>query len=203
MHYCTATQALQSAWGVTNQLTYSLYCLCRCAALLPRFNHMHLHTALQPRRCRVLGGSLTHSLTALLVQGRRFAATLGELTGGRVGLTCGSVGVLKGAVTIAIRYSAGRQQFGPPDSAEVRLFIYICLKKSFVIKTLAKWLCQQSGFVACPVHGTWASRVAEWVCSRVQSPSPYATALAGSSLGPQTVQRCGIDKVIPPIKSWC
>jgi hypothetical protein len=36
-----------------------------------------------------------------------------------VGLTCGSVGVLKGAVTIAIRYSAGRQQFGPPDSPEV------------------------------------------------------------------------------------
>lgn len=26
---------------------------------------------------------------------RRFAATLGELTGGRVGLTCGSLGVLK------------------------------------------------------------------------------------------------------------
>lgn len=53
------------------------------------------------------------------LQSRRFAATLGELTGGRVGLTCGSVGVLKGAITIAIRYSAGRQQFGPPDSPEV------------------------------------------------------------------------------------
>lgn len=35
----------------------------------------------------------------------RFAATLGELTGGRVGLTCGSVGVLKGAVTIAVRFA--------------------------------------------------------------------------------------------------
>lgn len=58
-------------------------------------------------------------LIAFCVQGRRFAATLGELTGGRVGLTCGSVGVLKGAITIAVRYSAGRQQFGPPDAAEV------------------------------------------------------------------------------------
>lgn len=37
-----------------------------------------------------------------------------------MGLTCGSVGVLKGAVTIAIRYNAGRQQFGPPDAPEVR-----------------------------------------------------------------------------------
>lgn len=36
-----------------------------------------------------------------------------------MGLTCGSVGVLKGAVTIAVRYNAGRQQFGPPDSPEV------------------------------------------------------------------------------------
>ena len=53
------------------------------------------------------------------LQARRFAATLGELTGGRVGLTCGSAGVLKGAITIAIRYSAGRQQFGPPESPEV------------------------------------------------------------------------------------
>lgn len=55
---------------------------------------------------------------------KRFAATLGELTGGRVGLTCASVGVLKGAVTIAVRYSAQRQQFGPPDGAEVAVLDY-------------------------------------------------------------------------------
>lgn len=34
---------------------------------------------------------------------RRFAATLGELTGGRVGLTCGSLGVLK--VQLSILYA--------------------------------------------------------------------------------------------------
>ncbi len=39
-------------------------------------------------------------------EGRRFAATLGELTGGRVGLTFASTGVLKGALTIAIRWEA-------------------------------------------------------------------------------------------------
>jgi len=55
---------------------------------------------------------------------KRFAVTLGELTGGRVGLTCASVGVLKGAVTIAIRYSAQRQQFGPPDAAEISVLDY-------------------------------------------------------------------------------
>lgn len=37
---------------------------------------------------------------------KRFAATLGELVGGRVGLAYGSVGVLKAASTIAIRYNS-------------------------------------------------------------------------------------------------
>ena len=108
---------------------------------------------------------------------KRFAATLGELTGGRVGLTCASgerrgvactsmcgvgweqaslfiictfccllagwllasgahsrpvrlparaaaVGVLKGALTIAIRYGAQRQQFGPADGPEVSVLDY-------------------------------------------------------------------------------
>ena len=71
--------------------------------------------------------SITEPAFPIYVQGRRFAATLGELTGGRVGLTCGSVGVLKGAVTIAVRYSAGRQQFGPPDSPEVCVYVCVCL----------------------------------------------------------------------------
>lgn len=57
-------------------------------------------------------------------QAKRFAATLGELTGGRVGLTTASVGVLKGAVTIAVRYSAQRQQFGPKDAAEISVLDY-------------------------------------------------------------------------------
>ncbi|KAL3157409.1 hypothetical protein ABBQ32_011884 [Trebouxia sp. C0010 RCD-2024] len=55
---------------------------------------------------------------------RRFAATLGELTGGRVGLTCGSLGVLKGAVTITVRYGAQRQQFGPAEGHEIAVLDY-------------------------------------------------------------------------------
>ena len=54
----------------------------------------------------------------------RFAATLGELTGGRVGLAGASVSVLKGAVTIAIRYAATRVQFGPPGGPEVAVLDY-------------------------------------------------------------------------------
>mmetsp|Transcript_17649 Transcript_17649/g.28987 ORF Transcript_17649/g.28987 Transcript_17649/m.28987 type:complete len:690 (-) Transcript_17649:576-2645(-) len=44
---------------------------------------------------------------------RRFGAVVGELTGGRVGLTSGTVAILQLAVSIAIRYAAERKQFGP------------------------------------------------------------------------------------------
>ncbi|CAN4106425.1 unnamed protein product [Withania somnifera] len=55
---------------------------------------------------------------------KRFAATLGELVGGRVGLAYSSVGVLKIAVVIATRYSLLRQQFGPPKQPEVSILDY-------------------------------------------------------------------------------
>lgn len=55
---------------------------------------------------------------------RRFAATLGELTGGRVGLTAASVSLLRSALTVAIRYSLQRQQFGPPEQPEVAILDY-------------------------------------------------------------------------------
>jgi acyl-CoA oxidase len=55
---------------------------------------------------------------------RRFAVTLGELTGGRVGLCAASVSLLRCATTVAIRYSLQRQQFGPPDSPEIAILDY-------------------------------------------------------------------------------
>eukprot|EP00878_Enallax_costatus_P017218 GHUV01018077.1.p1 GENE.GHUV01018077.1~~GHUV01018077.1.p1 ORF type:complete len:603 (+),score=125.83 GHUV01018077.1:149-1957(+) len=88
-----------------------------------RFSHVRVPRTNLLDRFASVDKSGTYS-SPLTSEGRRFAATLGELTGGRVGLTCGSVGVLKGAITIAIRYSAGRQQFGPPDSAEVSVLDY-------------------------------------------------------------------------------
>ena len=42
---------------------------------------------------------------------RRFAATLGELTGGRVGLTCGSLGVLKASLPSLSAFAAHNASF--------------------------------------------------------------------------------------------
>lgn len=66
-------------------------------------------------------GKYTSSLPSI---NKRFAATLGELVGGRVGLAYSSVSVLKIAAIIAIRYSLLRQQFGPPKQPEVTILDY-------------------------------------------------------------------------------
>ncbi|PIA55077.1 hypothetical protein AQUCO_00800074v1 [Aquilegia coerulea] len=66
-------------------------------------------------------GKYTSSLPSIA---KRFGATLGELVGGRVGLASSSVAVLKIAITIAVRYSLLRQQFGPPKEPEVSILDY-------------------------------------------------------------------------------
>ncbi|GLT68846.1 hypothetical protein SLA2020_410420 [Shorea laevis] len=66
-------------------------------------------------------GKYTSSLPTI---NKRFAATLGELVGGRVALAYSSVSVLKISVIIAVRYSLLRQQFGPPKKPEVSILDY-------------------------------------------------------------------------------
>ncbi|KAL8475071.1 hypothetical protein ACS0TY_031479 [Phlomoides rotata] len=66
-------------------------------------------------------GKYTSSLPTI---NKRFAATLGELVGGRVGLAYSSVGVLKIAIVIAVRFSLLRQQFGPPKQPEISILDY-------------------------------------------------------------------------------
>lgn len=66
-------------------------------------------------------GKYTSSLPSI---NKRFAATLGELVGGRVGLAYSSGSVLKVAITIATRYSLLRQQFGPPKQPEISILDY-------------------------------------------------------------------------------
>ncbi|WJZ91580.1 hypothetical protein VitviT2T_010638 [Vitis vinifera] len=66
-------------------------------------------------------GKYTSNLPSI---NKRFAATLGELVGGRVALAYSSVSVLKVSITIAIRYSLLRQQFGPPKQPEISILDY-------------------------------------------------------------------------------
>lgn len=55
---------------------------------------------------------------------KRFGAALGALSGGRVGITDMCTTNIKSAVTIAIRYSAARRQFGPSKEEEIPVLEY-------------------------------------------------------------------------------
>jgi acyl-CoA oxidase len=51
--------------------------------------------------------------------GRRFFTMLGTLVGGRISIAAAAVSVAKTALTIGVRYSARRRQFGPEGGDEV------------------------------------------------------------------------------------
>jgi len=60
--------------------------------------------------------------------GRRFFTMLRTLVGGRIAVASAGVAVTRSALTIAIRYAAGRRQFGPPGGREQPILDYRSLQ---------------------------------------------------------------------------
>lgn len=64
-------------------------------------------------------------LSPIPSDGKRFFTMLGTLVGGRISVGCAGLSATKTALTIAIRYSSRRRQFGPKGSSEVPLLTYL------------------------------------------------------------------------------
>jgi len=64
--------------------------------------------------------------------GRRFFTMLGTLVAGRISIAAASQAVTKKALVIAVRYAAGRRQFGPAGGPEVPVLEYLVLQRDLL-----------------------------------------------------------------------
>ena len=64
--------------------------------------------------------------------GRRFFTMLGTLIAGRISIAAASQTVTRKALTIAVRYTAARRQFGPAGGAEVPVLDYLALQRQLL-----------------------------------------------------------------------
>lgn len=81
---------------------------------------------------------------------RRFFTMLGALVAGRISIACASLSAGKSGLTIALRYTAGRRQFGPEGEREVPVLDYTGMQRrllprlatayalDFALKTLVR-----------------------------------------------------------------
>jgi len=66
--------------------------------------------------------------------GRRFFTMLGTLVTGRISIAAASVSAVKAGLTIAVRYTARRRQFGPEGAPEVPLLDYLAVQRTLITR---------------------------------------------------------------------
>jgi acyl-CoA oxidase len=71
--------------------------------------------------------------------GRRFFTMLGTLVAGRVSIASASVSAAKVGLTIAVRYAAGRRQFGPADGSELPILTYTAVQRALMPRLAATY----------------------------------------------------------------
>ena len=64
--------------------------------------------------------------------GRRFFTMLGTLVAGRISIACASLSAAKNGLTIAVRYTDQRRQFGPEGGAEIPVLDYITMQRRLI-----------------------------------------------------------------------
>lgn len=75
------------------------------------------------------GGAYASPITG---DGRRFFTMLGTLVAGRISIACASLSAAKSGLTIAVRYTDQRRQFGPEGGAEIPVLDYITMQRRLI-----------------------------------------------------------------------
>ena len=71
--------------------------------------------------------------------GRRFFTMLGTLVAGRISIAAASQTVTRKAITIAVRYTARRRQFGPAGGGEVPVLGYLSVQRELLPRLAASY----------------------------------------------------------------
>jgi len=71
--------------------------------------------------------------------GRRFFTMLGTLVAGRISIAAASQTVTRKALTIAVRYTARRRQFGPAGGGEVPVLDYLSVQRELLPRLAASY----------------------------------------------------------------
>ena len=105
--------------------------------------------------------------------GRRFFTMLGTLVSGRVSIAAASTAVSRKALTIAVRYTASRRQFGPAGGDEVPVLTYLSVQRA-LLPRLAR--CYATGFAVRALIRRLADPSADRRRVEVQAAALKATA---------------------------
>jgi acyl-CoA oxidase len=65
-------------------------------------------------------------------EARRFFTMLGTLVAGRISIACASLSAAKSGLTIAVRYTDQRRQFGPEGGTEVPVLDYLTMQRRLI-----------------------------------------------------------------------
>ncbi|MCY4399417.1 MAG: acyl-CoA dehydrogenase family protein [Gemmatimonadetes bacterium] len=96
-----------------------------------RFDRVRIpRGALLDRFAQVTRGGEYHS--PIPSAGRRFFTMLGTLIAGRISIAAASQAVTRKALTIAVRYTATRRQFGPAGGPEVPVLDYLTVQRDLL-----------------------------------------------------------------------
>lgn len=116
--------------------------------------------------------------------GRRFFTMLGTLIAGRISIAAASQTVTRKALTIAVRYTAGRPQFGPAGGDEVPVLDYLALQRQLLPRLAA---CYAMGFAVRDLTRRYADPDSDRMEIEVRAAGLKA---AASRLAMESLQAC-------------